>query len=65
MGTTECYVNRVRGDTASVSSRVGRGWAKQPIDIATADLFPDHRSALAEYRRRRAAAGGGPGNYSS
>lgn len=64
-GTTEVYVNRISGDTALVSSRVGKGWAKQPMTVETIDLFNERRWARAEYRRRRAAAGGIAGNYTS
>ena len=62
-GTTECYVSRIIGDTAIVSSRVGRGWAKKPMEISTDDLFADRSAARREYRQRREAAGGIAGNY--
>jgi hypothetical protein len=58
-GTMRCYLNRWNPDgTASVSNRVGSGWAKAPMTVASADLFPDRDSARAEYRRRRALAPG-------
>ena len=58
-GTTEVYLVRYSADhmSATVHSRgqVSR-WAKQPMEVAAADLFASQEEARAEYRRRRAAA---------
>lgn len=57
MGTTEVYLVRIEGSVAKVCSRVGtHGWAKRPMLIAAADVFPDRAAARAEYRRRYQAA---------
>jgi hypothetical protein len=55
-GTREVYVTHLSALTARVHSRVGRGWAKQPMHIARTDLFDTREEARAEYRRRRQAA---------
>jgi hypothetical protein len=56
-GTREVFVTHLSALTARVHNRVGRrGWAKQPMHIARADLFETRAEALAEYRRRRQAA---------
>ena len=52
-GTAEVYVVRLINEaTASVCSRVGKGWAKKPMTIARADLFATRSEARAESRRR-------------
>lgn len=58
-GTTQVYLLRYSADgaSASVCSRIGqRGWAKQPLTVASVDLFLTRPEARAEYKRRRALA---------
>ncbi len=63
-GTTSVYLVRYSADhmSATVHSRgqVSR-WAKQPMQVAAADLFASHEEARAEYRRRRALVETAPG----
>lgn len=58
-GTVPVYVVRIdhAAGVARICSRVGGGWAKQPMRVAAADVFTDRSAARAEYRRRKDAGG--------